>query len=116
MITTTVVDDESETHRGSCNSITALTTGVVSVIITALLVSGVSVAIHIVVYQCVYKRRLKSHAVRYIAGGADLEGDITGGVDNVVYDVVGKRVGTALEMKKNEAYMQSYQNIGDNSC
>ena len=45
-----------------------------------------------------------------------MEGDITGGVDNVVYDVVGERVGTALEMRQNEAYMQSYQNIGDNSC
>ena len=99
---TTTEEDESQIQCGSC-TVTALTAGVVSVIITALLVSGISVAIHIVVYQCVYKPRLiqKSQAV---VGGAGLRGDITGGGDAIVYDVVDERVGTALEMKKNEAY------------
>ena len=44
-----MTDDESQIQCGSC-MVTALTAGVVSVIITALLVSGISVAIHIVVY------------------------------------------------------------------
>ena len=62
-------------------------------------------AIHIVVYQCVYKYKpgliQKSQAV---VGSAGLREDITGGGDAIVYDVVDERVGTALEMKKNEAY------------
>ena len=49
---TTTEDVESQIQCGSC-TVTALTASVVSVIITALLVSGISVAIHIVVYQCV---------------------------------------------------------------
>ena len=39
-----------------------------------------------------------------MVGGSDLREDITGGGDAIVYDVVDERVGTALEIKKNEAY------------
>ena len=100
----TIEDDESQIQSGSC-TVTALTAGVVSVIITALLVSGISVTIHIVVYQCVYKYKprliQKSQAV---VGGAGFSGDITGGGDAIVYDVVDERVGTAPVMKPNEVY------------
>ena len=73
---------------------TALTTGVISVITTALLVAGISMAVHIIVYQCVYKPRFIS---------ADCKPE-SGGGDAIVYDVVDERVGTTLEMKQNEAY------------
>ena len=73
----------------------------VSAVITALLVAGISVAIHIVVCQCLYKPRLKSAVAQ---GGTDQRDDVTGGGDAIVYDVVDERVGTALEMKQNEAY------------
>ena len=47
-------------------------------------------AVDITVYQCVCKPR-------YIHAGRKLE-------PAAVYDVVNERVGTALEMKENEAY------------
>ena len=83
----------------SCANCTVALTIIVTVVITALLVAGISVIIHIVVYQCVYKRRL----TRLAFGGASqkVEG---GDGDAIVYDVVDERVGTALEMKDNEAY------------
>ena len=38
-------------------------------------------------------------------GGTDQRDDVTAGVgDAIVYDVVDERIGTALEMKQNEAY------------
>ena len=51
-------------------------------------------AVHIIVYQCVYKPR-------FISAGHKPE---SGGGDAIVYDVVDERVGTTLEMKQNEAY------------
>ena len=60
-------------------------------------------AIHIAVYQCLYKPRLRSAVAQ---GGTDQRDDVTGagGGDAIVYDVVDERVGTALAMKQNEAY------------
>ena len=74
---------------------TALTTGVISVIITALLVAGISVVIHITVYHCVYRPKLMS------AGHQRPE---SGSADATVYDIVDERVRTTLEMKENETY------------
>ena len=48
-------------------TVPALTAGVVSTVITALLVAGISVAIHIAVYQCLYKPRLRSE-VQNVSG------------------------------------------------
>ena len=61
-------------------------------------------AIHIAVYLCLYKPRLRSFTVT--KGGTYQRDDVTGagGGDAIVYDVVDERVGTALEMKQNEAY------------
>ena len=90
------------TQYDSC-TVTTLTVGVVSAVITALLAAGISVAIHIAVYLCLYKPRLRSFTVTQ--GGRDQRDDVTAGVgDAIVYDVVDERVGTALEMKQNEAY------------
>ena len=75
---------------------TALTTGVISVIITAFLVVVISVAVHCTVYQCVYKVK-----PRFISADRKPE---SGGGDAIVYDVVDERVGKTLEMKQNEAY------------
>ncbi len=74
--------------------VTTLTTGVISVITTALLVAGISMAVHISIYQCVYKPRFIS---------ADRKPE-SGGGDATVYDVVDEKVGTTLEMEQNEAY------------
>ena len=71
---------------------TALTTGVISVITTALLVAGISMVVHVIVYQCVYKPRLTSAGCRNPKPGGD---DCT--------DVPDERVGGTLEMKENEA-------------
>ena len=85
-------------HCDQCDSCmaTALTTGVISVIITALLVAGISVAVHVIVYQCVCKPRL-------IHAGHKLE---PGGGDATLYDVVNEKLkgGITLEMKENESY------------
>ena len=86
---------------GQC-TVTAITTGVVSVIITALLVAGISLAIQIAVYQCVYKPRLRSFTE--ISRDHSQREEVIGGGDATVYDVVDERVGTALEMNENEAY------------
>ena len=83
--------------------VTAITTGVTSVIITALIVAGTSFAIQISIYQCFYKPRLRSISVTTVTvtGGdhSQREG-VTGSGDTIVYE----RVGTTLEMKENEAY------------
>ena len=82
-------------------TLTTLTVGVVSAVITALLVAGMSVVIHIAVYQCLYKPRLKSAVAQ---GGTYQRGDVTGGGDAIVYDVIDERVGTGLKIKQSEAY------------
>ena len=72
---------------------TALTTGVISVITTALLVAGISIVVHVIVYQCVYKPRLTGVGCHRPKPGGD---DYT--------DVADERVETTLEMEENEAY------------
>ena len=79
----------------------AQTAGVVSAIITGLLVASISVVIHITVYQCVYKPKLKSSAGVSGEGWTD---DVNRCGDAIVYDVVNERVETSLEMEHNEAY------------
>ena len=85
-------------HCDQCDSCmaTALTTGVISAINTALLVAVISVVVHFTVYECVYKVK-----PRFI--NTDGKPESRGG-DATVYDVVDERVGTTLEMKQNEAY------------
>ena len=94
-VATIAADLEHYDQYDSCMA-TALTTGVISVIITALLVAGISVAVHFIVYQCVYKVK-----PRFISADCKPE---SGSGDAVVYDAVDERVGTTLEMKQNEAY------------
>ena len=89
------------TYNDSQCAIIALRTGVVSVIVTGLLVASISVAIHIAVYHCVYKTKLRSSAE---ISGSGLKDDVNGCGDAIVYDVVNERVQTALEMNQNEAY------------
>ena len=103
VVSLTTTGSITVTDKTLCDSCTVsvLTVGVVSAVITALLVAGISVAIHIAVYQW---PRLKPSTVTQ--DGTDQRDDVTGagGGDAIVYDVVDERVGTALEMKQNEAY------------
>ena len=88
-------------------TVTAITTGVTSVIITALIVAGTSFAIQISIYQCFYKPRLRSISattVTVTGGDHSQRENVTGSGDAIVYEVVDERVGTILEMKENEAY------------
>ena len=89
---------ECHDQGDSCTA-TALTTGVVSAITTALLVAAVSIAIHIlIVYQCIYKPKLMKQNASYCTSHNPDE----------MYDVVNERphheVGAVLEMRENEAY------------
>ena len=99
--------NRGETQYDSCTA-TALTTSLISVTITAFLVAGISVIVHIAVYLRVYKPRLKSSATACTCGACTGQMDDvvgSGGSTAIVYDVVDKGVGTAaLEMKENEAY------------
>ena len=101
--TSTIITNEQSMSQ---RTVIAITTGVVSAIITALLVGGICL---IGVYQCLYKPRLRS-STSIAVGGHDeshrqKEG-VTGSGDAIVYDVVNERPGVAaaLEMKENEAY------------
>ena len=90
----------------SCSCTTpAAIAGVISVVTTILLMLIISVVIHITVYRCVYKPKLRSFRA-VTAGDHDQSEreDVTRGGDAIVYDVVDERVGTAVEMKENEAY------------
>ena len=110
----------------SCTT-TVLTTGLISVIITALLVAGISVIVHIAMFQCVYEPKMKTNATVGCAGHTDDVGGslvprpsrhsqeksimgtrlVSKGGDTTVYDNVDKGIKTAaLEMKEtfNEAY------------
>ena len=89
---------ERHDQSDSCTA-TALTTGVISAITTALLVAAVSMAIHILInYQCIYKPKLMIRNASYC----------TSHDPDAMYDVVNERpghgVGAALEMRENEAY------------
>ena len=55
--TIAITNSESETVCESCR-VTAVTVGVVSAVVTGLLVAVISVAVHIAVYQYFYKPRL----------------------------------------------------------
>ena len=71
--------------------------------------AGISFTIHVVVYHCFYKPRIRSFASTCTPVGGEShchthnEG-ITESGDAIVYDVVDERVGTILEMRENEAY------------
>ena len=88
-------------------TVTSITTGVISVIITALILASISFAIQISIYQCFYKPRLRSSSattVTVTGGDHSQREGVTGSGDAIVYKVVDERVGTTLEMKENEAY------------
>jgi hypothetical protein len=72
-------------------------------------VAGICLTIHIAVYQCFYKPRLRSSTSTAVGGHDESHSQregVTGGGDAIVYEVVDERprVGTALEMTENEAY------------
>ena len=98
---TATVTLPSERHNQQCDSYvaTALTTCVVSVIITALLVAVTSAAVHITLYKYILKPRL------ILRGGHKLNPG-SGGNDAVVYDDVNalKRTVKIVKMEANEAY------------
>ncbi|MCG8622279.1 MAG: hypothetical protein MJE68_09830 [Proteobacteria bacterium] len=110
LTTTSTIITNNKQSTSQCIAI-ATTTGVVSAIITALLVAGICIAIHIAVYQCFYKPRLRYSTSTAVGGHekshSQMEG-VMGSGDAIVYDVVNERpghgVGTALEMRENEAY------------
>ena len=82
-----LVPESNQTQDDPCTcTATTLTTGAISVLITALLVTGISVAIHITAYQCVYKPRL----TRCVIGSASQKVELGDG-DASVYDHVGCR-------------------------
>ena len=67
--------------------------------------AGISFVIHIAVYQCFYKPRLRSFTSTAVGGEShDQREGVTGSEDGIVYDVVNESVGTTLEMKENKAY------------
>ena len=104
--TITITNGESESVCESCR-VTAVTVGVVSVVVTALLVGVISVAVHIAVYKCFYKPRLMRSSPVVQDGPGQTDDDTTaggGGGDAIVYDVVKEREGNVLEMRQNEAY------------
>ena len=75
----------------------------------ALLVGGICFTIHIGVYQCFYKPRLRSSTFTAVGGHDESHSqreDVTGSGDAIVYEVVDERVAApvVLEMRKNEAY------------
>ena len=67
--------------------------------------ASISFAIHIAVYQCFYKPRLRSSTSTSVGGDSHNQREgVTGSEDGIVYDAVNESVGTTLEMKENEAY------------
>ena len=71
--------------------------------------AGICIAIHITVYQCFYKPRLRSSTSTAVGGHDESHSqreDVMGSGDAIVYDVVDERpgVGAVLEMRENEAY------------
>ena len=110
--TNTILEDTTTTLTTIINkqnicqcTVTAITTGVISVIITALVVAGISFSIQISIYQCFYKPRLRSISATIVtATDGDHNQTEAGGGEAIVYEVVDERVGTTLEMKQNEAY------------
>ena len=66
----------------------------ITAIATALLVAAVSMIIHIIVYQCVYKPKLT------------IRNASTSHNPDMMYDIINERpgVGAVLEMRENEAY------------
>jgi hypothetical protein len=109
--TVTIITNNKQS-TSQCTAI-ATTAGVISAIITALLVGGICLIIDMAVYQCFYKPRLRSflstavgvlnesHNSRYCQ-----REDVTGSGEAIVYDIDDERprVGAALEMEENEAY------------
>ena len=93
----------------SCFS-TALIAGGASGLGSAVLVLCVSVIIHVTVYQCAYKPRLRSRAVFDGVNQKDDDRTTVSPAEHeytVIYEVIGEGVNTAdmaLEMKHNEVY------------
>lgn len=88
-------------------------TGVVSAVAAALLVASISVTIHIAVYQCVYKPRLRflTQIVERVASGMHQKDDVAGHDYATIYDVIGQRDGTDLKMNQNEVYGLAEPNL-----
>ena len=104
----TMTSTTNTNKQGICQcTVTTIITGAVSVIITALLVAGLSFVIHISVYQCIYiyKSKLMPITATAIDGESHYQRkSVTGSENGIVYDVVNERVETTLEMKENKAY------------
>ena len=78
----------------------AITTGVISVVITAIIVAGIFFAIQISIHRCFYKPKLRSILAATMTA---TDGDYNQ-MDAVVYEVIDENMGKTLEMKENEAY------------
>ena len=91
--------------QNSCLS-TALITGGASAFGSVVFLLCISVIIHITVYQCVYKPRLRSQAM--LEGVCQNDNSSTAHCGHeyaAIYEVIGERVNnTELEMKQNEVY------------
>ena len=70
-------------------------------IVTALLVGGISVAIHIAVYHWIYKPKMKPQSGVSVDGKTQ---DITKDGDSATYETVDEEAGGVPEMKQNKAY------------
>ena len=90
---------------------TALIAGGASALGSAILVLRVSVMIHVTVYQCVYKPRMRRS--RAVFDGVEHKGDNNKSTVpaeheyTVIYEIIGEGVNTAdmeLEMNRNEVY------------
>ena len=71
--------------------------------------AGICIAIHIAMYQCFYKPRLRSFISTAVGGHDESHSqreDVMESGDAIVYDVVDERsrVRAVLEMRENEAY------------
>ena len=95
-----ITNSESEIVSESCR-VTAVTVGVVSAVVTGLLVAVISVAVHIAVYQYFYKPKLMiMRSSPVVQDGPGQTHDV------IVYDVVKEREVTVqdIEMRQKEAY------------
>ena len=106
-------DHKSEIQHGSYSFMVLTMTGVVSAVAAALLVASISVTIHIAVYQCVYKPRLRflTQIVERVASGVHQKDDVTGHDYATIYDDISQRDGTDLKMNQNEVYGLAEPNL-----
>ena len=108
MQTAAVTVNESLLPMDTENSclFTVLITGGASAFGSAVIVLCISVVIHITVYQCVYKPRLRSRAMLEGVCQKDYSSTAHCGHEYAaIYEVIGERVNNSeLEMKHNEVY------------